>query len=140
MEIHTWNAITSVSNVKTILKLLEQRVINVYPIQFQKEGQLEKVRALIDSGSKVNAMTPAFAARLGLITRATNAGVQKIDGSQLETYGRASAGFLLQDSLEKVQFFEETFLLADTSVEVVLKMPFIFFSNADFQFGAGELT
>ena len=44
------------------------------PAEFQKEGQLEKVRALIDSGSEVNAMTPAFAARLGFITRATNLG------------------------------------------------------------------
>ncbi len=139
MEIHTWNAITSVSNVKTILKLLEQRVINVYPIQFQKEGQLEKVRALIDSGSKVNAMTPAFVARLGLITRVTNVGAKKIDGSPLETYGMASAEFLLQDNLEKVRFFEETFLLADTSVEVVLRMPFLSLGNADFQFGAEKI-
>ncbi len=111
-----------------------------YPVQFQKESQLEEVRALIDSGSKVNAMTPAFAARLGFITWATNIGAQKINGSPLETYGIVSARFLLQDSLEEVWFFKETFLLVDTSVEVVLGMPFLSLSNADFQFSAEELT
>ncbi len=47
-----------------------------------------------------------------------------------------TASFSLQDSLEKVQFFEETFLLADTSMEIVLVMLFLALSNADFQFGA----
>ncbi len=52
----------------------------------------------------------------------------------------ASAGFSLQDSLRKVRFFEKTFLLADICIEVVLGMPFLSLSNADFQFGTGELT
>ncbi len=52
----------------------------------------------------------------------------------------ATAGFPLQDSLRRVQFLEETFLLADISMEVVLGMFFLSLSNADFQFGAGELT
>ncbi len=51
-----------------------------------------------------------------------------------------SASILLQNSLERVQFFEETFLLADTSIEVVLRMFFLALSNADFQFGAEKLT
>ncbi len=45
-----------------------------------------------------------------------------------------SAHFLLQNSLERVRFFEKTFLLADISIEVVLEMPFLFFSNADVEF------
>ncbi len=52
----------------------------------------------------------------------------------------ASAGFSLQDSLGRVRFFEDNFLLADISMEVVLGMLFLSLSNADFQFGAGELT
>ena len=52
-----------------------QRVFSIRcPAQFQKKGQLEKVRALINSDSEVNAMPPAFAARLGFITWATNLG------------------------------------------------------------------
>lgn len=45
-----------------------------------------------------------------------------------------STKILIQDSLEKVQFFKETFLLADTSMEVVLKMSFLFLSNANIKF------
>ena len=107
-----------------------------YPFQFQAQ----KIETLIDSGSEVNAMTPGFAAQLGLIPRPINVGAQKIDGSTLETYGMASARFSLQDSLGRVRFFEETFLLADISMEVVLRMPFLSFNNADFLFSAEELT
>ena len=46
-----------------------QRVLCIWnPVQFEKEGKLEEVQALIDSVSEVNAMTPAFAARLGFMT------------------------------------------------------------------------
>lgn len=109
-----------------------------YPVQFGRD-QLE-VQALLDSGSEVNAMTPTFASKLGLPTRRTNVGAQKIDGSALQTYGMATAGFSVHDKLGRVRFFEETFLLADTSMEVILGMLFLSLSNADVQFGVEELT
>lgn len=95
---------------------------------------------MIDSGSEVNAMTPAVAAKLGLSTRPTGIGAQKIDGSALKTYGMVIAGFSIQDKLGRIRFFEETFLLADTSMEVVLGMPFLALSNADIQFDAESFT
>ncbi len=53
----------------------------------------------------------------------------------------ASARFSIQDSLGRVRFFEETFLLVDTSMEVVLGMPFLSFSNANVEFvKLGKLT
>ncbi len=86
-------------------------------------------------------MTPTFAAKLGLRPRPTNVGSQKIDGSPLEIHGTASARFSIQDSLGKVRFFEETFLLADTSMEVVLGMLFLSLSNADIEFAElGKFT
>ncbi len=86
-------------------------------------------------------MTPAFVAKLGLRPRSTNVGAQKIDGSPQETHGMASARFLIQDSLGRVRFFEETFLLADTNMEVVLGMLFLSLSNADIKFAElGKLT
>ena len=86
-------------------------------------------------------MTPAYAAELGLTTRKTSVGAQKIDGLPLETYGMALTRFSVQDSLGRVRFFEETFLLADTSMEVVLGMPFLSLSNADVEFAElGKLT
>ncbi len=41
-----------------------------YPVQFQAQ----QVKALIDSGSEVNAITPAFAAKLGFSTQPTGVG------------------------------------------------------------------
>ena len=43
-------------------------------------------------------------------------------------------------SSEGLVFFKETFLLADTSVEVILGMPFPTLSNADVSFAERELT
>ena len=126
---------TSKSVTASLEALQRARCIR-YPVQFQAQP----IEALIDSGSEVNAMTPAFAAKLGLSTRPTGVGAQKIDGSPLATYGMAIAAFSLQDSLEKVRFFEETFLLADTSMKVVLGMPFLALSNADIQFGVETFT
>ncbi len=107
-----------------------------YPVQFQAQ----QVEALIDSGIKVNTMTPAFAAKLGLSTWPTGVSAKKIDGSPLTTYTMAVAAFSLPDSLGKVQFFEETFLLADTSMKMVLGMPFLALINEDIQLGAERLT
>ncbi len=79
-------------------------------------------------------------AKLGLVTRKTYVGAQKIDGSALVTYGMVIAGFSLQDKLGTARFFEETFLLADTSIEVVLEMPFLALSDGDVCFAGKELS
>lgn len=42
-----------------------------------------------------------------------------------------SVGFSVQNKLGKIQFFEETFLLVETSIEVVLRMFFLVFGNMD---------
>ena len=107
-----------------------------YPVQFQEE----QVRVLLDSGSKVNAMSPAYAKRLGLKTRKTNVGAQKIDGSALETFGMVIADFQVEDKSGRPRFFQETFLVADTRFEVILGMPFLKISNANVAFGEGTLT
>ena len=62
-----------------------------YSVQFQK-GQ-EQVRALLNSGSKVNTMNPAFAWKLGLYIQKTNIRAQKIGGSTFETFGMVIADF-----------------------------------------------
>ncbi len=101
-----------------------------YLVQFQEDQP--EINVLINSGSEVNAITPAFAAKLELRPRPTNVGAQKIDGSPLETHDMALARFSLQDSLERVR--EKTFLLTDISIEVVLEMFFLSLSNADVEF------
>ncbi len=52
-----------------------------------------------------------------------------------------SASFLLQDSLERVRFLEETFLLTNINIKMVLRIPFLSFSNIDVKFAElGKLT
>ena len=106
-----------------------------YPINFRKKS----VSALLDSGSKVNVVYPAFAKKLGLPIRLTDVGAQKIDGTTLETYGIVVAAFSVEDKASRVRFFEETFLVANVSPEVVLEMPFLSLSSADVDFLRREL-
>lgn len=49
------------------------------------------------------------------------------------------AKFLLKNKLGSLWFFEKTFLLADTSMEVILGIPFLILSNADVNFPSREL-
>ena len=107
-----------------------------YLVQFQKE----QVRALLDSSSKVNAMSPAYAGKLGLHIRKTNDGAQKIDGSALKTFEMVIADFQVEDKGGRPRFFQETFLVADTKFEVILEMLFLKISNADVAFGERTLT
>ena len=76
-------------------------------------------------------MTPAYASKLGLRVRHTDVRTQKIDGSTLQTFGMVLANFQVEDKLRKTRLFQETFLLADISMEVVLGMPFLTLSNAN---------
>ena len=106
-----------------------------YPINFGKIFVL----ALLDSGNEVNAIYPAFTKELGLSIRPTDVEVQKIDGIMLETYRMIVVAFLVEDKANQVRFFEETFLVANVSLEVVLGMPFLTLSGADIDFLGREL-
>ena len=72
-------------------------------LSFQKNNV--NVRASIDSGSEVNAMTLAYASKLGLKVYHIDAGAQKIDGSILKIFGIVLAKFQVEDKLEKARFF-----------------------------------
>ena len=112
----------------------EEDVVRVpcihYPVRFQEE----QVRALLDSGSEVNAMNPDYARKLGLKIRRTNIGAQKIDGSALETFGIVIVDFQVEDKASRPRFFQEIFLVANTKFKVILGMLFLKISNADVSF------
>ena len=107
-----------------------------YPVQFQEE----QVRALLDSGSKVNVMSLADTKKLGLKIWKTNVRAQKIDGLALKTFGMVIADFQVEDKGDKFTFFQKAFLAADIKFEVVLGMFFLKISNADVAFGKRTLT
>ena len=106
-----------------------------YLINFRKKSVL----AFFDLGSEVNAVYPAFAKELSLPIRSIDIRAQKIDGTALETYEMIVAAFLVENKANRVRFFEETFLVANVSPEVVLEMPFFTLSGADVDFLGREL-
>ena len=104
-----------------------------YPVQF-KDTDKAPVQALINLESEVNAIHPTFTKQLGLLIRSIDIGAQKIDGTMLDTHGRVVAAFSVVDKVNRVRFFEETFLVANVSPKVVLGMPFLTLSGADVDF------
>ena len=133
----TSSSVTATSMLNTLWPL--ERVPYIHHLlHFQKN--LREIRVLIDLSSEVNAMTPAYAAKLGLRVRETNIGAQKIDGSTFDTFGMVLANFQMEDKFGRTRFFQETFLVANTTLEVILKMLFLTFSNVDIQFAQEEFT
>ena len=114
-----------------------------YPLWFRRKNDEDKdkdVRALIDSGSKVNVMHPTYTMKLGFHARKFDVGAQKIDRSYLNTFRMVIVDFSVMDKLGRVRFFQETFLLANINLEVVLGMLFLTFSKADIRFAEWELV
>lgn len=75
----------------TSLKALEKAPCIQYSIQFQSKF----VNTLVNSGSKINTITPDFAIKLELIPRQTNISVEKINNTHLYIYDIIIVGFSL---------------------------------------------
>lgn len=69
---------------------------------------------------EVNAILLAYTAKLGLKVRLTNIGALKINGSTLKMFGIVLASVQVVDNLGRAQFFQETFLLANIRIDVIL--------------------
>ena len=108
-----------------------------YLVGFQENQEL--LKALLNNGSKVNVISPAYVERLGLKIRKTNIRAQKIDGSVLEIFRMVIADFQMEDKGGRPKFFQETFLVPDTKFEIILGMPFLKLSNANVSFGKRTL-
>ena len=89
---------------------------------------------LFDSSNEVNAIYPTFAQELGFFIKPMNVGAQKIDSTMIDTYRMVVAAFLVTDNTDRVKFCKKTFLMANVSLEVVLRMLFLTLSNANIDF------
>lgn len=107
-------------------------------LRFQKNKS--SIQALINSSSKVNAMLPTYAKKLGLQIWKTDVRAQKIDGSPLNIFEMVIIGFQIYNKLKRARFFQETFLMVDTSMEMVLGMLFLTLSKVDIDFANIKLT
>ena len=119
---------TSMTDKKTEEKLDRIPCIQ-YSITFNNQ-----TKALLDSKSEVHAMNPAFAFQLDRKIWKTNVWSQKINGTSLETYGMVISIFSMLDKDGRERFFEESFLLAEVKLNIVLGIPFLTMSNADVNF------
>ena len=100
----------------------------------------DKVRAFLNSGCEVNVMRPDYVRKLGLKIRKTIVGAKKIDGFSLDTFGMVIANFQVEDKVGRPRCFRKTFLVADSKVEIILRMHFLKFNYADMLFRDETLT
>lgn len=85
-------------------------------------------------------MALTLVAKLGHFIRLTDIVMQKINVSAWKTYDMVIVEFSIHDKMKKIRFLEETFLLTNTSIEVVLQIPFLTLSNTNIQFGKRNFT
>ena len=121
-----------------------ERVLCIrYPVQFCRKNDKDKdkdVTALIDLGSKVNAIYPAYTIKLDFCARKMDVSAQKINKSHLDTFGMVIADCSVKDKLKRVRFFYKTFLLANIGLDVAVGMCFLTLSKADIRFTEQKLV
>ena len=135
----TFLLVTGTSRKASKVRVLDRVPCICYSVQFRKDKS-KNILALLNSKSKVNALTLAYVAHLSLKVRVTNVGAWKIDRSSLATYSMVIAAFQVINKLSRSWFFPKTFLLADMSIKVVLGIRFFILSNVDVQFAEKKLT
>lgn len=109
-----------------------------YLIQFKKNQA--KIWILLDFGSKINTITLAYIANLNVKVWLTNVEVEKINGSTFKMFKIVLTNFQIKNKLRKSRFFQKTFLVAKTSITIILRMLFLALSNVDVLFLERELT
>lgn len=85
-------------------------------------------------------MYPGFANKLGFKTWVTDIRTQKIDSFKLDTFEIVIVFFQVKDKEKRSRFFDKTFLLADISINIALKMLFLTLSNIEINFHDWELS
>lgn len=108
-------------------------------IQYLTQFGQHLVKTPINSGSEVNLLQPNFARKLDLHVYKTDVGIQKINGSRLETFGMIIVFFLVENNNRRFCFFEENFMLVDISMDVAHRILFLTLSNVEINFTDREL-
>lgn len=101
-----------------------------YPFCLQKDNK-NRLQVVIDSGSKINTMTPVHVLKLGVKFCHTNVEAQKINDSIFNTFRIVLANFQIENKFGKAQFFQIIFPLAKNGIKAIFEMLFLTFNNAD---------
>lgn len=124
--------LTALNRTTKVFPPLKRILCIYYPISLKK-NQI-KTCALINFDGEVNTITWSYATKLGLKIYATNIRAQKTDSSTFKTFDIVPASFYIKNRLGRVRFFQEILLVTDISVNVILKIFFLTFSNANIVF------
>lgn len=81
------------------------RILYIYYLFYFYKDKKNKIQALINSNSKVNAIILAYALKLGLKICRTNVKAQKITGFIFKIFEIVLARFQVEDRLGRVWFF-----------------------------------
>lgn len=82
----------------------------------------------------------AYIMALGLYVKISDLITHKINKSHFDTFGMIITGFSVENKLGRVQFFQRTFLLANTNIEIVVVMSFLIFKSEDISFEKWKLV
>ena len=80
-----------------------------------------------------------FTQKLYIYIQKISIGAQKIDGSTLKTFKKVINNFQIKDKANRSRFFQETFLVANTKFEIILKIFFLKFNNINMIFDKKKL-
>lgn len=99
--------VTSMLVTDTSSKVIVRILYIYYPVLFQKDQRQEdqKQITLFNSGNKVNAISPAFARKLGLHIRKLNIRAYKIESYALETFKIVIIDLEMEDKADRSRFF-----------------------------------
>lgn len=122
---------SDISIPKVIIELELSVVLYIYfPVQLTSK----LVQALINLRDKVNVINSSFAKKLSIYIWQTKISTQKINISNIKIFRIVIASFLIEYKRRKSQFFEKIFLLANISINIVLKIFFLTLSNMEINF------
>ena len=97
------------------------------------------VQALIYLNNEVNTIYPDFAKKFDLWISEIIVGIKKINSLKLDIFDILIASFFIENKEEKSCFFKKTFLLADISIDITLRILFLILSNNKIEFAVCHL-
>lgn len=120
-------------------KEILEKILCIYYLFCVYNDKKNKVKALINSKNKVNAITLIYVAKLCLKICYTNVKAQKIENFSLEIFKMVLANFKVENKQSHIWYFQKTFLLADVSLKMILEIFFFILSNANIFFQEKKL-
>lgn len=105
-------------------KVVLKKVLYIYYLLHFCKNKKNKVQALIDPSSKINAIIRTYVAKLGLKIQSIKVKAQKIDSSIFKMFKIVLIIFKIEDGIRKACFFQETFLLANINIKIDIFLNF----------------